>query len=201
MAKKTSGDAKGHPVEGLGPELGPTFDALCEDLCWLQVVWGEYRELFGTSEERVELLNSTAGFFFRMLQIVLQEAIILHICRLTEKKRSRLTIWRLPKLCRNQSLRVKVGSLVENAVRATEFARDPRNRIIAHNALEVALGNATPPAMPSREQISLGLRAIHEVLNHISETLLKTTLLDRVLPPHTGSLALLQVLRDGLATS
>jgi len=48
------------------------------------VHWVTYRQLFGTSPERVELLNRSAGGFFHSVQSLFMNDICLRICRLTD---------------------------------------------------------------------------------------------------------------------
>ena len=64
----TPDEVKAYHLEKLGPKLEPVYHALSNDLAWLQVKWAEYKELFGTSSERIELLNSAAGLFFQIVQ-------------------------------------------------------------------------------------------------------------------------------------
>ena len=82
--EQTADQVKKENLDKLGPQLGPVFSELRDDLAWLQVKWGEYRELYGTSSERIELMNSAAGLFFRILQDAMWEDALLHLCRLTD---------------------------------------------------------------------------------------------------------------------
>lgn len=66
----------------MGPELGQLFACLYNETAWLYWKWGEYVGLFGTSEQRVNLLNKASGRFAKMLQDVLFEDTLLHIARL-----------------------------------------------------------------------------------------------------------------------
>ena len=187
----------------LGPTLGPVFSELQNDLAWLQVKWAEYRELFGTSPSRIELMNSAAGLFFRMLQDALWEDALLHLCRLTDPAtmsgKQNLTIQALPDLCVDLTLRAEVIDLVDDACARVSFARDWRNRRIGHRDLGVALGSAPVPLAPSsRADVTKALAAIHRVVNHVHERLLNSTLADEVLTRGTGAEALLYVIRDGL---
>ncbi len=206
MGRERSADeVQAFHQEMLGPKLGPVFHALWNEWAWLRVKWGEYLKLFGTSPERVELLSSAAGRFFRMLQDTLWEDTLLHLSRLTDRQhsagRSNLTIRALPKLCDDPELRAGVARLVETAVGATEFARDWRNRHVGHRDLELALGGSVRPlADASRAHVAEALSAIHAVLNRISESMLERTLADHVIVPETGALTLMHVIRDGLDT-
>jgi hypothetical protein len=198
------GQAKAEHLEKLGPKLGPVYRALREDFAWLRVKWAEYRQLFGTSPERIDLLNSAAGFFFRILQDTLWEDTLLRIARLTDSPdvggKRNLTIRALSELCDDPFLRSTVSHLVDEALAAAAFARDWRNRVIGHRDLAPALDSAaTPPSPASRAAVSSALAAIQRAYNAISERLLGSTLADHVITPATGAEALLSVIRDGLA--
>lgn len=200
---KTADEVKKHHLEKLGPKLGPVYHELADELAWLQLKWAEYRELFGKSPERITLLNSAAGLFFRILQDTLWDDALLHICRLTDRAevagKANLTILVLPELCEDPALRARVSELVDNAVAATAFARDWRNRRIGHRDLALALDLAAKPlAQASRARVSQALSSLHAVVNEISERLLDSTLADEVIAPSTGAEALLYVIRDGL---
>ena len=110
--EQTAEQVRAEHIAGLGPRMGPVFSELRDDLAWLQVKWSEYRELFGTSPERIELLNRAAGLFFRVLQDSLWEDALLHLCRLTDppvtRGRHNLTIRALPDLCADDGLRAEL---------------------------------------------------------------------------------------------
>ncbi len=200
---QTAEQVRAEDLDKLGPKLAPVFSELKNDLAWLQVKWAEYRELFGSSPQRIELLNSAAGLFFRILQDTLWEDALLHLCRLTDRPtmrgRDNLTIRALPELLDDEALKVDVSRLVAEAIAKVAFARDWRNRRIGHRDLGIALGSAsTPLAAVSRADVSEALSAIHRVVNEIHERLLDSTLSDEVIAPSAGAEALLYVIRDGL---
>ena len=56
---------------------------LWTDLAQLHLNWKNYRSLFGTSPERIDLLNWAASTFFGLLDTILLHDIILAIARLT----------------------------------------------------------------------------------------------------------------------
>jgi len=114
------------------------------------------------------------------------------------RDKQNLSINALPELCADNIVRDTVRTLVEEAVAATSFARDWRNRHIGHRDRSLALGSAHPLAAASRAQVSDAISAIHRVLNEISEQLLGSTLADDVIIPPTGAETLLYVLRDGI---
>lgn len=200
---KTEEDVKHEHLDKLGTELGTVFHHLYNDFAWLRVKWGEYKELFGTKPERLEILNSSAGLFFRVVQDTMWEDTLLHLSRLTDKvsvgRKKNITIRRLPELCVNDSLRISLQDLVDQAITATEFARDWRNRQIGHRDFDLAINHdAKPLAYASRKSVNEAISAIHAVLNHISEQMLNSTMSTEVITPSGGAFNLLYTLSDGL---
>lgn len=199
---QASNEAENEHITKLGPDLGPVFHVLWNDRAWLVVKWQEYREMFGSSAEQVELLNS-ASLFFQIVQDTLWQDILLHLCRMTDPPKSmgreNLTLRSLPDLISDPAFGAEVALLVEQAIGTTAFARDWRNRHIGHRDLALALKSGVQPlASASEVQVSAALSAIHAVLNRISERLLDSTLADDVITPFTGAATLMLLLRNGI---
>lgn len=156
----------------LGPQLGPLFHALHDEFAWLQMKWQEYRKLFAHTRERVELLNQTARTFFWILQDVLWKDVLLHLARLVDAsstgRKTNLTIQALPASIADPTLAADVERLVGEAVARCDFAKDWRNRSLAHNDLNLRLDRATQPLEGvSREHVETALKAVADVLNRI----------------------------------
>ena len=203
MSERTAEEALEDDLSRLGPRLGPVFHGLWNDIAWLHIKWREYREMFGATPERIELLNSAARLFFGIVQDMLWEDTLLHLSRLTDPPKSKgrlnLTVQALPGQIGDQLLRDEVSGLVVRAVEATKFARDWRNRRISHRDLDLALNNGAKPLAPaSRKEVSEAVSAVHEVLNRISERLLQRTLADDVISRGGDAVELMFVIRDGL---
>jgi hypothetical protein len=156
----------------LGPVLGPIFDALYNEVAWLNAKWNQYRILYASSPERISILNRTAGFFFRMIQNVLWEDVLIHIARLVDPLKSagkdNLTLLLLTTAIDEPLLSAEVQRLTQEAQNAAEFAREWRNRRIAHTDLALAL-EARAHALKgvSRRNVEESLTAIAAVLNKI----------------------------------
>jgi AbiU2 len=164
----------------LGPQLGPVYNALSNEVISLHGKWNQYRQLYATSEERIELLNRSAGYFFWLLQETLIEDVLLHLARLTDladhgRGRTNLTLRQLPDLISDLVLKKDVTELVERAVGSTAAACDWRNRRLAHRDLALALGPAGahlatsrgPLQGVSRVDIGAALAAFRTILNRI----------------------------------
>ena len=153
-----------------GPALGPTYHRLYNEVAWLHAKWLEFRKLFAKSEGRIELLNGTAAFFFRVVQDVLWEDVLLHIARLTDPPKQgrfeNLTLLRLPGEVPDSALAEKLGQLTEVACANSGFARAWRDQHIAHRDLHIALGTGarTLPGA-SRQNVEDALASLAAVVN------------------------------------
>lgn len=149
----------------MGPTLGPVYYAIYNEFVWLHVRWHQYVQLFGSTRARVDLLNQAAGLFFRVVEDSLWEDTLLHLSRMTDTartgKKSNLTIQRLPSLIADQALASEIKALVDTAVTKSTFARDWRNRRIAHTDFSLAVEEGATPLAPG------GLAAVGDALQSI----------------------------------
>lgn len=200
---RTAEESKDANVIAMGEELGLLYSALWQQIASLHLKWAEYVVLFGTKESRVKLLNAAAGQFFRVVQDTLWEDTVLHIARLTDSPasvgRPNLSIRRLPGLIDDLPTKLDVTARVEEALEASEFCRDWRNRHIAHRDLELALKRGADPLKAgSREKVRKAMEALEAVLNSVAEHYLNSTTSFDVGDSAGGALSLLYVLEDGL---
>ena len=187
----------------MGPELGAEFYALYNETIWMLVRWDQYDILFGRKSERVELANEAAGLFFNVVQSSLFENTLLHLSRITDSPttsgKANLTLKRLPELMPDRDANAALTTLVDDAHKKTAFARDWRNRRIAHSDLALKLKEGAKPLAPaSRAAVRSALKSIGVVLNSCLRHFADTEILFE--PPPCGSDAetLLYVIRDGL---
>jgi len=169
---RTAEEVERTHLEVLGPVLGPLYHALHNEVAWIHAKWLEYRKLYAKSEERIDLLNETAGFFFRVVQDTLWENVLLHIARLTDPPKQRefenLSLLRLPRAVEDTQAALEIDKLLEIVKSRAEFARNWRNRHIAHRDLYLALNKkAQPLADASRQHVEDVLESFREVLNLI----------------------------------
>jgi hypothetical protein len=169
---RTSEQVREQHLRDMGPELGPVYNALYNDVVWLHMRWKLYRQLFAKSPERLDLLNETAGFFFHVVQDTLWEDVVLQLAKLTDSPKSagkdNLSLRCLPTLVSDQSLRSEIDSLLDAALSACGFARKWRNRRLAHRDLGLALATGGDP-LPgvSRADIEGALLAFRKLLNRL----------------------------------
>ena len=195
----TAKEIREQNIEKMGEPLGTLYTALRNEVLWLHVVWRQYRVLFGTSESRYEFLNKAAGPFFGLLDDTLRESVFLNICRLTDKPvvagKKTLTLRRLPGDIDDSTLAARVRLLVCEARIAAKFARDWRNRRIAHRDLELALSEGPQPLEPaSRASVENVLTVFRDIVNAFESHYLKAEIsFDHVSPPGDAEALLYQL--------
>ncbi len=197
-------ETKKQRIEKMGRELGEVYNELWQEVVWLHLKWNEYVTLFGKEESRVELLNKAAATFFRVVQDVLVEDIILHIARLIDKpetmKKKNLTILALPSLISDADTKSKVEDLIKEAKRKAKFCTDWRNRRLAHRDLDLALNQrAHPLKNASRKKINEALSGIGSVIKAVSQQYMGIA--DCILKPvgvHFNAETLIGIIEDGI---
>ena len=203
MTERTAAQVKERHIEIMGPELGSIYNALWNEVAWLFTNWQEYVELFGTKPSRIELLNRAASGFFSMLQDRLWDDTLLHIARLTDLPRTgrkeNLTVCRLPEHITAEEPKKAVQAKIDVVLPKIEFARDWRNRRIAHSDLELKVAIGAEPLEPaSRAMVWEAVRGIADVLNAVSYHYENSTTAFEGVGRTGGAVELLHVLDDGL---
>jgi AbiU2 len=191
-------------IAAMGTPLGEVYYWLYDEVTWLHVKWKDLRALFASPRQTIDLLNASAPTFFANLQVVLWEDALLHLARLTDPVQSRgkspLTVRRFPELISDPDLRRDVQSLADEANTKTAFARDWRNRKLAHTELPPLDGQPPKPlARASFLDVETSLDAIRRTMNCIARHYLDTTVgYEHVFSGLGGVELLLLRLRNGL---
>jgi hypothetical protein len=63
--EQTAQQAKADNMAHMGDAVGQVYSALWQEVAWIHKKWTQYVELFGTSPQRINLLNDAAPAFFR----------------------------------------------------------------------------------------------------------------------------------------
>lgn len=176
----TADEARSRNAGAMGEKLGDIYSQLWQELAWLYRTWAEYVALFGTKESRVELLNGAAPAFTRMVQDALWEGVILHIARLTDPPKSmgklNLSIRAFEEAVTDADVKSRVSAAVAEALTASDFCRDWRNRHLAHRDLNLALRRgAEPLKAATRLKVKEALESLSAVLNVVSRKYLDST--------------------------
>lgn len=161
------GNGRGRVVATIPDPPGQLYNLLYDEVRWLHLKWKDYCALFASSPERVMLLNRAAPDFFGNLQRMMWEDVALHLCRLTDPPKSmghdNLTLQRFPKVISDPKFRSQVQVSVDSAKQKTKFARDWRNRRMAHT--ELPHSKAKPLEIANLQKIEDALEKIRSVMN------------------------------------
>jgi hypothetical protein len=196
-------ESRAESVAKMGEELGNIHYELYHQIVLLHIRWQEYRRLFADSSGTIDLLNATAPSFFYDLERIMWEDVILHLRRVAESprmgKHEHLTIQRLPSLVSDLAVQKSIQEFVDSAMAKTEFARDWRNRKLAHTELPPLPGQIAKPLAPaSRQHVEEALAALRAVMSCLESNYLECTIgYEHAIEPLGGAASLLRVLRDG----
>lgn len=154
-------------------DISATWEFLNGEVIWLHGRWSMYRQLFGTSEARIDVLNEVAPTFFSTLQSVLLDEVQLTLSRLSDPERSgrrqNVTL---------ETLMNAIGALPESglaavlAVDLNEFRERcntivlRRNRRIAHYDMSTQRAAEGLPGA-SRQEIELALDGLRKFMTKI----------------------------------
>jgi hypothetical protein len=155
------------------PDLAEVYNGLDHVLVWLYARWNIYRQVFGTSEERIKLLNETAPAFFKVCQDAIWADIRMELSRITDPAETfgkpNLTLKRLVNLidpAQHPTLAAEAGQLLQEVEKRCDSFRDWRNRRGGHRDLDTALDrHIRPLPAASRQMIEDALQSVSELMN------------------------------------
>lgn len=187
-------------VTSMGEDLGPAFFQLYRKLVELHIVWQQYRQLYGSDEETVHLLNRTAGLFFKIIQDELWDSVLLGISRMTDPHstggRKNLTIHSLPLLITDLGLQAELHDLCKAATDNAAFAREHRNKRIAHQDHGYTTDRSSNPLNGvSRERVESMLESLRKVMNRLDLHFRDTTVMYDTFVDESGARLLVSKLR------
>lgn len=156
-------------------ELSETWQFLHNEVAWLHGRWTMYRQLYGTSPERIELLNRVAPTFFGTIQAVQLDEIQLTLSRLADPvgtgQRRNLTLETLLKeieTLRIEGLATELKPLFDRFREACDGIMQRRNKVIAHNDFQTRRpAGANAVAGASREEIEGALDALRAFMRAV----------------------------------
>lgn len=200
MTTQIMDDIRADYISSMGEDLGSSFFALYRELIELHMLWQQYRQLFGESAETVYLLNRTAGLFFKVVQDELWDSVLLGISRMTDPSttgaKKNLTVRSLPPLIADASLRIELENLCDEALQAAEFAREHRNKRIAHQDHDYLRNKSAGPLSGiSRALVEKMLYALRAVLNRLDLHFRDTTVLYEEFVDESGARVLVHKLK------
>lgn len=168
--KKNANEVEREYLEDMGPTFGPVYYNLYKEVVWVHAVWSEILKLFG-SKENVEILNKYGSFIFRIIEDSLVDQTILHISRLTDPsttgRNKNISIKCLSNYVDTRIEKEKLEKLIHSAIKKSQFARNHRNKRLAHKDLEFTLSKSKKLDPYDREDIETALHEIRTVMNYI----------------------------------
>jgi hypothetical protein len=163
------------------PPIDPRFpasihqlwEALRYEVVWLHGRWIMYRQLFGTSPERIAILNRSAGTFFNTLESVLMKDVQISLSKLGDpadsKRGSNMTLKALLRQLERHGetlVASKLDPLIAVFDASCQKIRHRRNKWIAHFDMATMLNRSvTPLEGPSRAEIEEALLGLREAMN------------------------------------
>lgn len=177
---KSAEDVKAEIVAAFPPGTGELFYELLNNVANLHLIWKDYRILYGTSQERIELLNWAAGEFFGLLDDVIRHDVVMRIARLTDPARSMgHDNVSLERIVDGLNQHVEPSFVKELRVKLQELRtycepiRQLRNRFLAHEDMASAL-KYHPDPLPgiSRAFIEGALKQTRDIMGHMEQKFL-----------------------------
>lgn len=170
MTTSTADESLQRYKQEMGDELGSYFHLCLQELYWASSVWDMHETLF-QNPDTTNLMNDANGGVSFAIQIIFFEYVQLGLCRLTDPAKqnnsTNLTVGGFPDLV-DVKLRPQVHQLVSDARKATNAARDWRNRKISHSDFHLKMASTTPLASTSRIATTEAIARIHRVFEMIS---------------------------------
>jgi hypothetical protein len=153
----------------------PLFIGISHYLINLNYKWRFYQELFLEKDNSLILMHTAPMFFFAIEQS-LRNDIILSICRLSDPERVKNDVnLSLATLINNTEPINKVNDLYEEFKENSKFFRKCRNKLIAHNDLEVFNDKSILIPLLDKEKVDKSLLLSEKILNLIAQRYNKNT--------------------------
>jgi hypothetical protein len=165
-------------VEQITSEIEKIYKPLYQDICYIHTKWGIFRQLYVSDKNTVDILNKSGALFFRITQELLVDDIVLSLSRLTDPsktfKKDNLSLEQLVDAIDESKfpkLKDEASKQLENARIKCSFAREIRNKKIAHNDLTHRLQpKVSLYSKVTTTTIDDALLSIRELINKVATT-------------------------------
>lgn len=200
MTERSSDEVRADYVNKMGQEDGLAFYELHHKLVELHILWQQYCSLFGRDDSTVALLNRTAGLFFKVVQDEIWDSVLLGISRMVDPPmtagRKNLTLRSLPELVADPGLRAELLALCDTASKAAVFAKEHRNRRIAHQDHDYMTNRSARSLNGiSRAKVNEMLAALRAVANRVQLHFFDSTVMYETFIDSSGAESLVHKLR------
>jgi hypothetical protein len=155
--------------------VAEVYEALKIEVTWLHGRWIVYRQLFGESDRRIDMLNECASAFFYIIQDVLIGEVQVTLSKLTDPdatgKHANLSLEQLQLQLEthgDKSLSSQMRSVLDELHVKCEPFRIWRNKKLAHLDLTTSM-KSSPNPLPgiSRQMIEDALTLLRTYMNKI----------------------------------
>lgn len=164
-------------IDSFPSGTGELFHLISTKVSILHLHWKNYRALYGTTPERIDLLNYTASYFFVLVEDVLRDDILLRISKLIEGagsgRKKKVSIKRLLEEIKEHILPEDYDKISKNLRELDNYCKklkNIRNKQIAHSDLNAALDENIKKSLGvSRDYIEDILLRIRNIIGSIEK--------------------------------
>jgi len=193
-------------TKSIPKELEDVYEKVRSEVILLHGWWLTYRQLYGTSKERVDLLNECAGFFFYLIQNALMDGTQLILTKLADRARTfgkkNMSLELICEVVNELGNEELFSSLNESLIRYRELCsifKKHRDKRITHFDFETFV-NETSISLPgvSRSMVEEALKELRYFMNQVDGFYLDTEMGYEYFNEPTGGDALIEALKRGL---
>ena len=155
------------------------FEELKNQVISVHTKWENYRQVFGTSEKRLKLLDECAHAFFLIIHNALIDDVLMSLSKLTDpagkKTKKNLSFEKLQKQVKkncDHELASELQERLDDLKEKSEVIRTHRDKRLAHLDSEVAMKQGLNLDRISEKMIDEVLTCVGEYYEHHRETLL-----------------------------
>lgn len=193
-------------TKAIPKKLDNVFEKVRSEVILLHGWWITYRQLYGISKERVELLNECAGFFFYLIQNALMDGAQLILTKLSDPAKTfgkkNMSLELICEIVKELGEDELFSSLNERLLHYRELCstfKKHRDKRIAHNDFETFVNETSEP-LPgiSRAMVEEALRELRSFMNQVDKYYMDTEMGYEYFNTLNGGDAFMEILKRGL---
>lgn len=151
------------------------FDPLKDEITWLHARWIIYRQIYATSERRIDLLNRCAQGFFYIVEDVILDEVHMSLGKLTDPAKTcssaNLSLEQLQKRMEeaegDSAFATKTRGILNKLKTTCQPFRTRRNKKLAHSDLQTVQTAFNSLPGISREMVENALKEVRSFMNEI----------------------------------